>query len=544
MTLLPLIYRELRSRARNRATYWTRFAAVFAGAVICLPELLSGLSGMTPSAGGKHIFNALVAIGFLLACSASFLTADVLSRERREGTLGLLLLTRVRRFDVLFGKFGSAGLTSICALAALLPLMMLPVLAGGVTGGEAFRKGLALLNALFMALAAGLWSSAGSLDQTRAIGRTVRLMLALVLIPLVLEAIFQSFVPAHLPILGTVSSVLAAGDSTYKTSPGSYWMSLFLVHIAAWGLLIVAAKFLRDAAQSDNEIIPERFTGDEYYKALARKWPQAWTGKQQQPIEFLARRQRGIKAALWGAALIGLFFNLGAMFFMAFGLRSILRWLPANMIGGALVAWAMSRFMVEIRRSGAFELLMTTPIGARTLVASQWNGLKQVLRWPLLVMLFPYLSQILLVISGGPGPAWPMDRTLRQWAFILFGMTNTFFGVVALCWVALWFGLKARSHLGAIGWTIVVAKGVPFFIYLISQGLFAVRIFPTGISTPYDVRWYIPQILTLLFYIRLMIWVKTRFLEAFPGSEPLRFTLLRLVSQESAKPKMSFQTLR
>ena len=541
MTFLPLIDRELRARARNRATYWTRFAAVLLGALICLPELLSGQFGTAAGKGEKFIFNGLVVIGFLLACSASFITADVLSRERREGTLGLLLLTRVHTLDVLLGKFGSAGFTSICALAALLPLMMLPVLAGGVTGGEAFRKGLALLNALFMALAAGLWSSAGSVDQSRAIGRTIRLMSALVVVPLILEAIFQLIAPSHIPILGSVSTLLAAGDFTYKASPNTYWMSLLLVQIAAWGLLIFAGKFLRDVEQMDDEIIPQQFAGDEYYKSRARKWPPAWTGQPQQPIEFLARRQRGIKATLWAVALIGLFFQLGAFFVLPFGFLPVMRWLPISMVTGSLLAWVMSRFMIESRRSGAFELLMTTPTGARTIIASQWNGLKQVLRWPLLAMLFPYLLQILAVTRGS---MWQLDQTIRQWAFILFGMTNTFFGVVALCWMALWFGFKARSQVGAIAWTVGMAKGVPFFIYLVSQGLFAVGIIPKGISTPYDIRWYIPKILTLLFYVRLMIWVKTRFLEAFPGSEPLKFALLRLVSQETAKPKISFQTLR
>ena len=53
----------------------------------------------------------------------------------------MLLLTRVGAFDVLMGKLGSAGLTSLCALVAFLPVLMIPVLAGGVTGGEVFRKG-------------------------------------------------------------------------------------------------------------------------------------------------------------------------------------------------------------------------------------------------------------------------------------------------------------------------------------------------------------------------------------------------------------------
>lgn len=543
MNLLPLVDRELRARARHRATYWTRFGAVLAGAIICLPELLTGEFGTTTGNAGKYIFNGLIVIGFLLSCCASFLTADVLSRERREGTLGLLLLTPVHTSDVLLGKFGSAGFTSICALAALLPLMMLPVLAGGVTGAEAFRKSLALLNVLFLALAAGLWSSAGSVEQSRAIGKTIRVMLALVLVPLMLEGLFKLIAPSHNPILGSVSTLIAAGDSAYKSSASSYWISLLLVHIAAWGLLIFAAKFLREAAQSDDEIIPQRFSGDEHYKSLARKWPPAWTGRQQQPIEFLARRQRAIKAPLWGAALIGLFFNFGALFVIPFGFLSTLRWLPINMVTGALLAWAMSRFMVDSRRSGAFELLTTTAVGARTIIAGQWDGLKQILRWPLVAMLFPYLLQILFVVSRG-GPMWQLDQTLQQWAFILFGMTNTFFGVVALCWTALWFGLKSRSQLGAIAWTVGIAKGVPFFIYLISRGLFAAGIIPSGISMPYDVRWYIPHFLTLLFYIRLMIWVKTRFLGAFPGSAPLRFSLLRLVSHETADANISFQTVR
>jgi ABC-type transport system involved in multi-copper enzyme maturation permease subunit len=516
---------------------------VLVGALICLPELLSGEFGTTTGNSGKFIFNGIVVIGFLLACCGSLLTADVLSRERREGTLGLLLLTRVRRLDVFLGKLGSAGLTSICALAALLPVMMLPVLAGGVTGGEAFRKGLALLNTLFLALAAGLWASAGSLDQGRAIGRTIRVMAALVLLPIILEFIFQLGAPDHIPILGNISTLLDAGDSTYKISPGTYWASLLLVHIAGWALLITAARFLRNATQSDDEIIPDRYAGDEHYRFVKTKWRLAWPGDQRQPIEFLTQRQRGIKATFWSAAWVGLIFQSGIFFVMPFGLWPIFRWLPVNMISGALLAWAMSRFMIEIRRNGALELLMTTPLGARTIISSQWNGLKLLVRWPLLLLLFPYLAQV-LAIGWRATPAWPVDQMIRQWAFIFFGMTNTFFGVAALCWTALWFAFKARNQAAAIVWAVALAKGVPFFIYLVSQGLFAAGIIPTGISMPYDVRWYIPQLLTLLFYVRLMVWVKARFLAELPGAEPLRFSLLPLVPQAAPQSTVSFQTAR
>jgi ABC-type transport system involved in multi-copper enzyme maturation permease subunit len=541
MTLLPLIERELRARARSRVTYWTRFAAVAVGMMVCLPELLSGEFGAATGNGGKFTFNGIVVIGFLLACCGSLLTADVLSRERREGTLGLLLLTHLRRLDVLFGKFSSAGLTSICVLAALLPLMMLPVLAGGVTGGEAFRKGLALLNTLFLALAAGLWASAAAKEQARAVGSAVRVLAALILVPMVLTI----FKPLPIWLIGPISTLFVADDQSYKNSAAPYWISLALVHLIAWTHLIVASRRLRTPIWDTEEKMSTRFAYDEYIKSLKRRWPLSWTGKPQQPVEFLAQRQRGIKATLWAAVVIGVLLQWGALFVLVvpFGIWTLLRWLPLSMLSGALLAWAMTRFMIESRRSGTLELLMTTPIGAKTIVSGQWNSLKQLLRWPVVVLLFPYLLQIVMVGSR-VGSAWQIDQITRQWAYIFFGMANTFFGIGALCWTALWFGYKIHNQAGAIVWTVGIAKGVPFFIYLVSRSLFAAGFFSAGLMTPYDVRWVIPQFLTLLFYVRLMLWVKARFLEEFPGSEPLRFTLLQLVSQGNSQTKMAFQTPR
>jgi ABC-type transport system involved in multi-copper enzyme maturation permease subunit len=538
MTLLPLFERELRARARTQATFWTRFAAVLVGAIICLPELLSGGFGTRTGSSGEFIFHGIVVVGFLLSCGGCFLTADVLSRERREGTLGLLLLTRVRTSDVLLGKFGSAGLTSICALAALLPLMMIPVLAGGVTGGEAFRKGLAMLNSLFLALAAGLWASARAREQSQAAGIASGMLATLVLTPMILEAGFAIIGSSHSPLLGPIGTLIAAGDKFYKISPQRFWISLGTVHIAAWGLLLATSRRLEAAIHEDLETQPPRPR-----RTVNNWWSCRAVPGKKDPIEFLTQKQRGIRSTIWAAALVGLFLRFGVIVLMPFGVRAFLQWLPSNLISGALLAWAMTRFMIETRRSGALELLMTSPVGARTIVSGQWNALKQSLRWPLLLMLFPYLLQI-STVGWSASPSWPLDQMIRQWAFIFFGLINTFFGIAALCWTGIWFGFKARSQVAAIIWTVAVAKGVPFFIYLTSQGLFAVGIIPTGISTPYDVRWYIPQFLTLLYYVRLMVWVRAKFLGELPDSVPLRFTLLILVSQDVPQAKISFQTIR
>ena len=116
MTILPILERELRIRARSRATYWSRFAVGLVGALVLLPQLMWAWPLGAPGGMGRSLLNAFVSAAFLGSCAACLLTADVISWERREGTLGLLLLTRVRAFDVLVGKLGSAGLSSLSAL--------------------------------------------------------------------------------------------------------------------------------------------------------------------------------------------------------------------------------------------------------------------------------------------------------------------------------------------------------------------------------------------------------------------------------------------
>ena len=182
MTLLPIIERELRVRARRRAGYWTRFGVALGGVLICLPQLLFSLPFGASGTFGKGIFDSLVAAAFLLSCSACLLTAEAITAEQKEGTLGLLFLTRVKALDVLLGKLGSVGLTSLCGLLAFLPIMMIPILAGGVTGGEAFRKGLALLTMLCLALAVGLWAATSG-RKSGIVRNAVGVLLLVVFVP-------------------------------------------------------------------------------------------------------------------------------------------------------------------------------------------------------------------------------------------------------------------------------------------------------------------------------------------------------------------------
>src|SRR5256714_2166981 len=148
MTFLPIVERELRVSARRRSTYWLRFFLVL-GALVLWFFLFVSSGNFAVSPRGKMLFVALgfLALGFGLLAGI-FLTADCLSEEKREGTLGLLFLTPLRGYDVVLGKLIANSLPAIYGLLAIVPLLALSLLMGGVTAGEFWRVALVLVTTL------------------------------------------------------------------------------------------------------------------------------------------------------------------------------------------------------------------------------------------------------------------------------------------------------------------------------------------------------------------------------------------------------------
>src|SRR5947208_13468683 len=168
MTFLPVAERELRVAARKRSTFRVRVIAALVAWIIGSGVLvLSRVGpGFGPSSFGKGLFTVLTWLSLAVALSAGlFFTSDCLSEEKREGTLGFLFLTDLRGYDVVFGKLLATSLRAICALLAIFPILAVTLLMGGVTGAQFWRTVLALTNALFISLAAGMFVSAISRES-------------------------------------------------------------------------------------------------------------------------------------------------------------------------------------------------------------------------------------------------------------------------------------------------------------------------------------------------------------------------------------------
>jgi hypothetical protein len=574
MTLLPIFERELRVRARSRASYWTRSGLAALGIFIALPPLAISSPSAQPAAIGRAVFDAMVGAGFVLSCCACLLTSESISGERREGTLGLLFLTRVKHVDVLLGKFASSGLTTIYVLVGFLPVLIVPVLAGGVTGGEAVRKGVVLLDTLCLALSAGLWASARGRERFKTGRAALLLMVALVLAPELVGLIAHG---SGLDLASPLGALVTAGDTAYKTAPWRYWLSLFLLQVPAWGLLFATLALLRanlwseerisgncegiqklllpeeaqpenpELTQTPDEAAPDRASpGPLNASALSQIIPpsarSALSCTAPTPLHWLFRRQRGLKGMLWIAAVLSVGHYISYSFlgrFAGFGMSYAgIMWSVGFVFGtvtGAIFAWVASRYFVEARRTGELELLLTTPAGAQGIVSAQWDVLKRWVRWPVVVMVVPALLQGLLYLSmyfSSQGDWWRFWYCLS----ILGGAINTVLGVMALCWVGFWFALHSNGQARAIIWTVALVKAVPYALTLTWSVLsrLAVSKFAGPSSPAYlVVGSFVPQLLHLVFFLVLIRLARRQLRDELSGAEPL--SLRQIVSNATVR---------
>src|SRR5204863_2935453 len=82
--VLPVMERELRAEARHAVSYWLRTLGALVLLVV-MAVMLIGAQDNTPGLGAKLFGNLNTALFVTIWLLVPLLTADCLSRERREG---------------------------------------------------------------------------------------------------------------------------------------------------------------------------------------------------------------------------------------------------------------------------------------------------------------------------------------------------------------------------------------------------------------------------------------------------------------------------
>jgi ABC-type transport system involved in multi-copper enzyme maturation permease subunit len=465
MTVLPVIARELRATARQPFTYYVR---VVGATVLLVASLYFGLHFGFEPAFGRELFGALHCTLFgAIWVLVPMLTADCISRERREGTLGLLFLTPLKGTDIVVAKGLVHGLRAMTLWLAVLPVLAVPFLLGGVSWSESVLSVLANATAMCWALAAGLLASAWTKAWLRAIICATSLAWGFLLVLCVgagwfllhifgagrsgmIEIDWQRSLSVGLLLLGNATNgwlISARWGSTQQMTwaLGETTLVSLLVLVAA--VLVAGAKTRRswqEEPPSARQVWLERtFCTPVFWVAFFRRWMR-WK-LERNPIGWLEQRTWSGRLVTWGwfAVLISVYSLLltDRNFFSDSGpMQQMIAWFLA----GSMAMCAAGSFRRE-RETGVLELLLVSPLGENQIIAGRLGGL-----WSQFLPtagLFMALWAFFSTFQRVP------NETSAGLFFLITFLTVPVFG--------LYFSLRCRNFLTAFLATVVVGLLLP-----------------------------------------------------------------------------------
>lgn len=481
MPLLPIVERELRVAARRPFTYRARFWSVCAViGVMGWKVLTFSWEGMPMAAQGRFLFvtTSLLAFVYCFLIGAR-LTADCLSSEKREGTLGILFLTDLKAWDIVFGKMAANSLNSVYAVLGVLPLLALPLLLGGVTVTQYVQMGLVLLNTLFFSLCMGILVSSMCRVDRKAMFGTLLAVLLPIGIPLGL-LVFRVFIKENVssplgimellpwlvadPIYG-FSYVIWPGLPFPPLPPWSYWVSLAVVHGLSWIGLIAAVGLLphvwkdrgaREGRMAWLRALWERCSlGDtKQRKDFRRRWldvdPYTWLVARDRLKPIYAWFFLGAVIVIWWVA----YWNHRDLMFDFYPLVP-----TVVLIHSFFKAWILAEAcyrLAEDQKSGALELLLVTPLTLRSMVGGQFRALRRQFAWPFVALAVLEYSVFLSAYG---------------WFLIGAGLIMLLVDGVALVWVGMYLSLSARGINRAMVSSFSLVLGTPWIIHLVGVSI-------------------------------------------------------------------------
>jgi hypothetical protein len=468
-----------------------------------------------------------------------FFTSDSLSEEKREGTLGFLFLTDLRGHDVVGGKLLARSLRCFYGLLAIMPVLAITMIMGGVMGGQFWKTSLALLNVLFCSLSLGMFVSAISRDPQRAMAGTF-LLLLLWMFGGTLADFIAGWAMGQKVTRWSLSSPFFVFISARSWWVTAFWQAIGLTQLIAW-LLLAFASFILPRAWQER---PTR-------RAVATsRWSYAWryggadrrTRLRQKllarnAVLWLACRERWQSFGLWALAGLALLTFLVLLLFDI----SAGAWVAEQSFGRiftvALYLWVASqagRFFIEARRSGLIELMLATPLTVKEIVQGQWRALLRMFGPPVaLVVAVDLVTQCLaggparvsIMIAGMPSPnGFVQFVTLATStaSSAIFWTTN----FAAMCWFGMWMGMTSKNNNLATLKTILLVQvlpwmGIAFAALIINSLLLVPRLFISGATAGVLSAWYplmttlVPFFLTLGKDLTFLFWARGRLYSSF-----------------------------
>ncbi len=486
MRILPVISRELRAQARQAFTYVLRVAGVLA---LLLGGLLFAVQmPFTPDLGCV-LFGQMHRILFWsIWVLVPFSAADCISRERREGTLGLLFLTPLKPRHIVVAKGFAHGVRALTLLVAVLPAVTIPFLMGGVSWRQVAMVALVNFNSICWALGAALVASALTKNGLRA------MMLAMVLACVAFYAstvmsaevatanarggldlgrniiayvdfgssqLFQGLV-----VLGVNPELWFPGSGVTRatmTNLGFYAGLTVIALMALLAAIVFAGNRIRHSWQEEPPSVrmkefEKTFLQPVVWVSFFKRWMQRKLDAN--PVGWLEQRSwsgRTISWAWLGAIVFVYSLVLSDNHFMSkFGdAQSLMAWSLALTIA----ATSAASFRRE-RENGVLELLLVSPLSASEIVQGRLHGLWAQF-FPACVAMLGIWAYAINTFAKSYYYSMHGESLVKVWFF-----AATFFVIPS---VGLYFSVRCRNFISAFLMTVVVGMVLPMvFVGLVS----------------------------------------------------------------------------
>ncbi|MSU63623.1 MAG: hypothetical protein EXS31_14700 [Pedosphaera sp.] len=502
-TLLAIIGRELRVASRRPGTYRFRSAAAWAALAVMVWRFLGFTLGQMPvAAQGKNLFQTAAILAFVFCLFSGVRAAsDSISEEKREGTLGLLFLTDLTGLDVVLGKLAATSLNGLYGVLAVMPILAVPLVLGGVSFGEFGQMALLLVNTVFFSLAVALLVSSLSRNERKAAFATAAAVLTPTLIPVGMLAVITWLRPGE----GDVSDQLEmwVKSSAKYSSPtmilftgvlglqlfnpiysfvcvffgstpfpganlwpheGHFWISMVLIQCLSWFALLFAARIVpavwKDRPKSALATRIRQRTEAILLGDATARLERRRTLLDFNPFMWLMGRERWKQHYAW--LFVVSMVAIGAWrFFQDHDIVFDLIPLVPTMviIHGFLKIWVIaesSHRLVEDQRSGALELLLSTPLEIRRMVEGQALALRHQFGWPL----FALCGLELIALAGH----YSLSTLLLVQAMLLADM-------LVVMWVSMWLSTFARTLNQVILLAGALVFCVPWVLFVTALGI-------------------------------------------------------------------------
>lgn len=479
MNLQPVIAREMRVQSRQAFSYWLRISG--AGTLMLLAWVYSSNAPQF-MVNGAALFSRLHSIMYwLIWLLVPLLAADCISREKREGTLGLLFLTPLKARDIVVAKGFSQGLRALTLCVAVIPVLAIPILMGGVSFPAVLLALLVNANALCWALTAGLLASATTKWPFALVIATGWAAVFHFLLCMVTGIAFESIFPSGWLQggLGTLGIFFNMGGMLWAPRGGrvpiqASWVGKeCLVSLCSLLGVVLVLGVTASCVKSGWQDKPPSalrlwmrglFCEPMFFLGIFKRWMRHKLNKN--PIGWLEQRRWSSRLIVWGWLGIMISFYSFALMNMSynFGNYSALNHILGSALLVSISLSAAGSFQRE-RETGLLELLLVSPLRVSQVM---WGRIRGVWGQFLLAIVLLAGLWFMLLTDAHHFSYWNPDA-FQQWPALWLYVC----GYLTLPIIGLYFSLSRRYFITAFLWTIVVGMLLPLAVMIFSFRLCA-----------------------------------------------------------------------